>query len=244
MTWPVPHACAQPYHWAVVAMDSCFTLGVCVSLSYSLSYLIYWHTDQHKCWSAVPVHAMGELPCGSQPTAPTCVVWSWHLKEYYCTYPGSKGPRMIHCFVHSWVRWLCHANEPQQVRNSLLLTVILGKLQTLLSTTWSKCFKQFVILRFRSFYLYWYKCLQCLFSFNCICGGGGGGRWGVYLTKLYVLRIQVERLMTSVISFIIMVDWLRCEANCEALLGGHDIVLSGKRRVVLSICMSWRLKSR
>ena len=50
--------------------------------------------------------------------------------------------------------------------------------------------------------------------------------------------------MTSVIAFIIMVDWLRCEANCQALLSMDDIVVSGKRRVVLSICMSWRLKSR
>ena len=32
-------------------------------------------------WSAFPAHVMGELPCGSQPTAPTCVVWSWHLKD-------------------------------------------------------------------------------------------------------------------------------------------------------------------
>ena len=49
MTWPVPHASTQPYPRAVVAMDSCLTLGVCVPLAYSLSYLIYWHTEQHKC---------------------------------------------------------------------------------------------------------------------------------------------------------------------------------------------------
>ena len=28
-------------------------------------------------------HAVGELPCGSQPTAPTSVVWSWRLKECF-----------------------------------------------------------------------------------------------------------------------------------------------------------------
>ena len=50
-------------------------------------------------------------------------------------------------------------------------------------------------------------------------------------------RIQVERLMTSVIAFVITVDCLRCETNCQTLLGGHDIVLSEKRRVVLSICV-------
>ena len=50
--------------------------------------------------------------------------------------------------------------------------------------------------------------------------------------------------MTSVIVFVITVDWLRCEANCQALLGGDDLVLSGKRRLVLSFCTSRRLKSR
>ena len=59
-----------------------------------------------------------------------------------------------------------------------------------------------------------------------------------------ILPIQVERLMMSVIAFVITVDWLCCEANCQALLGWDDIILSGKRCVVLSICMSWRLKSR
>ena len=57
-------------------------------------------------------------------------------------------------------------------------------------------------------------------------------------------RIQVEHFMTSVIAFVITVDWLRCKANCQTLLGGDDIVLFEKRCVVVSICMSWRLKSR
>ena len=34
-----------------------------------------------------------------------------------------------------------------------------------------------------------------------------------------LLRIQVERLMTSVIALVITVNWLRCEANCQTLLG-------------------------
>ena len=44
--------------------------------------------------------------------------------------------------------------------------------------------------------------------------------------KLVIQRNQVERLMTSVIAFVITVDWLRCEANCQTLLGGDDIVSS------------------
>ena len=43
--------------------------------------------------------------------------------------------------------------------------------------------------------------------------------------------------MTSVIAFVIAVDWLHCKANCQTLLGGDDIVLSEKRRVVSSICV-------
>ena len=44
--------------------------------------------------------------------------------------------------------------------------------------------------------------------------------------------------MTSAIAFVITVDLLRCEANCQTLLGGDDIVLSEKSRLVLSICIS------
>ena len=39
-------------------------------------------------------------------------------------------------------------------------------------------------------------------------------------TNRKIQRIQVERLMMSVFAFIITVDWLRCEANCQTLLGG------------------------
>ena len=34
-------------------------------------------------WSAFPAQVVGELLCGSQPTAPTCVVWSLHLKHLH-----------------------------------------------------------------------------------------------------------------------------------------------------------------
>lgn len=36
--------------------------------------------------------------------------------------------------------------------------------------------------------------------------------------------------MTSVIAFVIMVDWLHCEANSQTLLGGDDIILHEKRK--------------
>ena len=48
---------------------------------------------------------MGELPCRSQPTVPTCVVWSWHLKDsprqervfYIDAGKGSAVCRLLHC---------------------------------------------------------------------------------------------------------------------------------------------------
>ena len=33
-------------------------------------------TELGNWWSAFPAHVVGELPCGSPPTAPTCFVWS------------------------------------------------------------------------------------------------------------------------------------------------------------------------
>ena len=36
--------------------------------------------------------------------------------------------------------------------------------------------------------------------------------------------------MTSVIAFTITVDWLRCEANCQTLLGVDGIILCEKRK--------------
>ena len=50
-------------------------------------------------------------------------------------------------------------------------------------------------------------------------------------TRPLILRIQVECLMTSVIAFVVTVNWLRCEANCQTLLAGDDSNLSEKRRV-------------
>ena len=42
-------------------------------------------------WSAFPGRAVGELPCSCQPTAPTCVVWSWRLKECFGLASEVKG---------------------------------------------------------------------------------------------------------------------------------------------------------
>ena len=34
-------------------------------------------------WSVFPAYLVGELRCGFQPTAPTCVVWSWRLIDCF-----------------------------------------------------------------------------------------------------------------------------------------------------------------
>ena len=51
-------------------------VGVCVLLAF-----ISWHKVHDNSWSTFHVHVVRELKCGSQSTAPTCVVWSWRLKE-------------------------------------------------------------------------------------------------------------------------------------------------------------------
>ena len=44
---------------------------------------------------------MGEVPCSSQPTAPTCVVWSWRLRECFALASALNGLRYTGIFpVH------------------------------------------------------------------------------------------------------------------------------------------------
>ena len=45
-------------------------------------------------------HVVGELPCGSQPTAPTCVVWSWRLIDGFVLISVSRGFEMLVYPVH------------------------------------------------------------------------------------------------------------------------------------------------
>ena len=67
----------------------------CVKSGFQILYAVKQFSSQYKFkrqikargthtpnpWFAFPAHAVGELPCGSKPTAPTCVVWSLHLKH-------------------------------------------------------------------------------------------------------------------------------------------------------------------
>ena len=60
--------------------------GHCVSFALGLVSYKFEFTDilininAHLTPSQL-VHPVVELPSGSQPTAPTCVVWSWCLKD-------------------------------------------------------------------------------------------------------------------------------------------------------------------
>ena len=91
--------------------------GVCVPVALSLSYWIYWHTNQGNSWYAFPAHPVGGLRCGSQPIAPTCIVWSWRLKECFALALAEKclWDTGSPCSLN---RQLCHADEPQKGRNS------------------------------------------------------------------------------------------------------------------------------
>ena len=69
MVWPIPYACAQPYHPGHIT---------CVSVLISVVYNLFW---AHRSVSdPIPIRiAVGELFCGSQPTATTCLRWSWRF---------------------------------------------------------------------------------------------------------------------------------------------------------------------
>ena len=81
----------------------------------------------------LPVHVVGELPCGSQPTAPRCVVWSWHLTtrlgrkgSLYTSFPRSltdgyamlMSPSKGETAVHG-----CHCLRDMAVRMCEVITV-------------------------------------------------------------------------------------------------------------------------
>ena len=51
------------------------------ALCFKLVLLNSEHTDQGNSWSAFPAHVVGELSCGSQPIAPTCVLCSWRFGQ-------------------------------------------------------------------------------------------------------------------------------------------------------------------
>ena len=84
---------------AVAAMDSCFALlggsWLCACVKYwpyrgvdtcaSMQLIgivsnLFGHTGQFF-WYHLHTHAVGELFCSSQPTATTCLRWSWRLKQ-------------------------------------------------------------------------------------------------------------------------------------------------------------------
>ena len=106
------HACHHPRDMAVRMREVMARpwVGVCVPLAFT-----------GNSWSTFPAHVVVERLCGSHPTAPTCVVWSWHL---------------IGCFAHTstiWRFWdagsplpysltkqLWHTGGTQQEQNSCL----------------------------------------------------------------------------------------------------------------------------
>ena len=71
----------------------CRPRGWCLSVSLAFFVFHFEFTDTPIGKNADPpphTHAVGGRPCCPQPTATTCVVWSWRLKECLCTRLGSK----------------------------------------------------------------------------------------------------------------------------------------------------------
>ena len=55
-------------------------------------YRTHAHNHITRTVAAIPMPiAVGELFCGSQPTATTCLRWSWRLKECYALASASEG---------------------------------------------------------------------------------------------------------------------------------------------------------
>ena len=69
------------------------------------------------------MHAAGELPWGSQPPAPTCVVCSWRLKGCFAPASAVKG-RLHRTFSPISARRLCHADEQKQLYMAATARVI------------------------------------------------------------------------------------------------------------------------
>ena len=76
-------------------------VGVCVPLAYF----------NGKPYSTFPAHVLVELLCGSQPTAPTCVVWTY---------------RLIDCFALSSVARVFFFDVPARSRVGVCVPLALG----------------------------------------------------------------------------------------------------------------------
>ena len=76
------HGCHYPRDMAVRtrAVMARLWVGVCVPLAFTGS-----------SWSTFPAHVEVELLCGSQPTAPTCVLWNWRLIDCFPHTPAVRG---------------------------------------------------------------------------------------------------------------------------------------------------------
>ena len=57
-------------------------VGTCASVHYLVVLKCFGHTGQFF-WSHLHTNAVGELFCGSQPTATTCLRWIWRIKECF-----------------------------------------------------------------------------------------------------------------------------------------------------------------
>ena len=70
--------------WLCACVRYCRPRGWCLSVSLAFFVFHFEFTDTPIGKNADPpphTHAVGGRPCCPQPTATTCIVWSWRLKE-------------------------------------------------------------------------------------------------------------------------------------------------------------------
>ena len=130
MVWPVPYACAQPYHPGIGSHGQLFRPYWSSSAWHSRRVNEGGKTRASKTFwahgsifsSHLHTHAVGEPFCGSQPTDTTCLRWSWRLMKCFALNSAVKGlkcdPTTTQCWwaptmakplsvdATAWVIWL------------------------------------------------------------------------------------------------------------------------------------------
>ena len=129
--WPVPYACAQPYHPGSGSHGQLFRpywssstwLGRRVNGRGKNPRIKDFWVHGSIFSSHLHKHAVGEPFCGSQPTDTTCFRWSWRLMKCFALDSAVKGlkcdPTATPCWwaptmvkplsvaATAWVIWLC-----------------------------------------------------------------------------------------------------------------------------------------
>ena len=92
------------------------------SMSIAVIVVLYKFTDtpiDNEGWSTLSAHAVGKLPCGSQPTALTCVVWSCRLIFAAASVVKGRVLRAFGLFLPDGIAMLMRPNKTEVALHSL-----------------------------------------------------------------------------------------------------------------------------